>query len=130
MAVQIWVLTAFSEVPKKVLMRRCCLIHLKNNSTRQRGSGDTDEGIGEVGIQAPVALLVGVGKGVAGDAAAQAQVVEFVPVCAQGDFDIAQALAVGELGEGQAQELVEAGKGFDVAVAVVVLDAVAECFHG
>jgi hypothetical protein len=33
---QIWALTAFSDVPKKALMRRCCLIHLKNSSTCQR----------------------------------------------------------------------------------------------
>jgi len=35
-AIQIWVFTAFSEVPKNRLMRRCCLIHLKNNSTCHR----------------------------------------------------------------------------------------------
>ena len=35
-AVQICALTAFSEVPKNFLMRKCCLIHLKNNSTCQR----------------------------------------------------------------------------------------------
>lgn len=35
-AVQIWVLTAFSEVSKNHLMRRCCLSHWKNSSTRQR----------------------------------------------------------------------------------------------
>lgn len=34
-AVQIWAFTAFSEVPKNFLMRRCCLIHLKNSSTCQ-----------------------------------------------------------------------------------------------
>ena len=28
--------TAFTEVPWNFLMRRCCLIHLKNNSTRRR----------------------------------------------------------------------------------------------
>ena len=95
-----------------------------------QGPGEADEGVGEVGIQAPVALLVGVGEGIAGDAAAQAQVVEFVLVCAQADLDIAQALAMGELGEGHAEELVEAGKGLDVAVAVIALDATAEGFHG
>jgi len=31
-ATQIWVMTAFSEVPKKVLLFRFCLIVLKNNS--------------------------------------------------------------------------------------------------
>ena len=33
---QICVFTAFSLVPKNRLMRRCCLIHLKNSSTCQR----------------------------------------------------------------------------------------------
>lgn len=28
-----------------------------------QGTGDTDKGVGEVGIQVPVALLVGVGEG-------------------------------------------------------------------
>lgn len=36
MAIQICVFTAFSLVPKNTLMRKCCLIHLKNNSTCQR----------------------------------------------------------------------------------------------
>ena len=35
-AIHTWVLTAFSEVPKKRLIRKCCLIHLKKGSTRQR----------------------------------------------------------------------------------------------
>ena len=84
----------------------------------------------EVGIEAPVALLVGVGEGIAGHAAAQSHVIEFILVCAQADLDIAQALAVGELGEGQTEELVETGKGFDVAVALITPDATAEAMHG
>ena len=36
MAIQIWVLTALAEVPMNRLIRRCCLIHLKNSSTCQR----------------------------------------------------------------------------------------------
>jgi hypothetical protein len=35
-AIQICVFTAVSLVPRNFLMRRCCLIHLKNNSTCQR----------------------------------------------------------------------------------------------
>lgn len=35
-AIHICVFTAFSLVSKKALMRRCCLIHLKNSSTCQR----------------------------------------------------------------------------------------------
>ena len=36
MAIHICVLTVFSLVPKNTLIRKCCLIHLKNNSTCQR----------------------------------------------------------------------------------------------
>ena len=35
-AFHIWVFTAFSEVLKNDLIRRCCLIHLKNSSTCHR----------------------------------------------------------------------------------------------
>ena len=93
------------------------------------GPGETDEGVCDVGIQTPVALLVGVGQGIAGHPAAQSQVVEFVLVCAQADLDVAQAFAVGELGEGQTEELVEAGKGLDVAVAVIAFHTAAEGVH-
>ena len=95
-----------------------------------QGSGETDEGVSEVGIEAPVALLVGVGEGIAGHAAAQSHVIEFVPVRTQADLDIAQALAVGELGKSQTEELVDAGKGLDVAVALITPDAAAEDMHG
>src|ERR1019366_4972243 len=44
MAIQIWVFTAFSFSPKNFLMRRCCLIHLKNNSTCQRHLLCDDQG--------------------------------------------------------------------------------------
>ena len=95
-----------------------------------QGSGETDEGVSEVGIEAPVALLVGVGQGSAGDAAAQSQVVEFILVRAQADLDVAQAFAVSELGEGQTEELVETSKGLNVAIALITPDAAAEAMHG
>ena len=54
MAIQIWVFTAFSEVPKNALIRRCCLIHLKNSSNLpaafvelRDGQGWEDEIVGE-----------------------------------------------------------------------------------
>lgn len=36
MTIQSWVWTALAEVPKKRLILRCCLIHLKKNSICQR----------------------------------------------------------------------------------------------
>ena len=38
MATHTWVSTAFLEVPRNVLIRRCCLIRLKKSSTCQRAS--------------------------------------------------------------------------------------------
>jgi hypothetical protein len=37
-------------------------------------------------------------------------------------FDIAETFAIGELGKGQAKELIPAGKIFDVAIALVSID--------
>ena len=51
-------------------------------------------------------------------------------LCAQAGFDIAQAFPVGELGEGEAQELIEAGEGFDFVVAAIACDATPEGVHG
>ena len=95
-----------------------------------QGSGQANQGVGEVGVEAPVALLVGVGKGIAGHAAAQPHVIEFIPVRPQADLDSAQTLAVSELGECHTEKLVEAGKGFDVPIAVITVHATAEGFHG
>ena len=51
-----------------------------------------NQGIGEVAINAPVALLVGVGKIAAGDMAANSKMIKFCILCAQTDFKVAQAL--------------------------------------
>src|ERR1700743_287873 len=41
-------------------------------------------------------------------------------MCAQADFDVAQALAPGELGEGHAQVLIQAGEALDVTIPAVL----------
>ena len=61
--------------------------------------GDADQRLGEVGMDAPVAPLVGVGQGGAGDAPADAHVVELGVLGAQAGLDVAQALAIGQLRE-------------------------------
>ena len=68
-----------------------------------QGPGDADEGVCEVGIQAPVALLVGVGR--CGPCRRAVPGGRVCPGAREADLDVAQALAVGELGEGQAEEL-------------------------
>ena len=91
--------------------------------------GGMEEGLGEVGIDVPVAGLVGVGQGVARDGAAKAQVIEFVVLRTQAGFDIPQAFPVGELCEGQAEELVEAGEGFNFVMAAIALHTTPKGMH-
>ena len=59
---------------------------------------DANQDLGEIGIDPPVARLVGVGQGGARDVAAESHVVELGAKRTQARFDIAQAFAVGQLG--------------------------------
>ena len=92
--------------------------------------GDADQRLGEVGMDAPVAPLVGVGQGGAGDAPADAHVVELGVLGAQAGLDVAQALAIGQLREGHAQIPIEAGEASQPAIAAVAVDATAQAVHG
>ena len=89
-----------------------------------------DEDVGEVAIDSPVVNAVGIGEGAAGDAPAEAGVVQFGPEDAEAGFDVAEAFAEGELGEGQAEELIAAGESARSAVAVVAADAGVELVTG
>jgi len=88
--------------------------------------GFVDQDLREIGIDPPVPLLVGHGERVAAHAAADAHVVELVGQGAQAGFDVAQALAKGELREGHRKELVPAGEGAHPLVAVVPLHTAGE----
>ena len=90
--------------------------------------GLADQDLRDVGVDASVAF--GVGQRVPGDGAAKTHVVEPWLDGAQTDFDIAQALAGGELGEGETQELVETAKALDFVVSAVALDRTAELGQG
>lgn len=77
----------------------------------------------EIGVDTPVAMLVGVGQGIARDLAPEVQVIKLGLLGAQTGFDIAETLAVGELTKSQTKELIPAGEFFDVAIALVSIDA-------
>jgi hypothetical protein len=55
--------------------------------------------------------------------APEAHVIKLGLLGTQTGFDIAETFAVGELSEGQTKELIPAGKFFDVAIALVAIDA-------
>ena len=69
---------------------------------------DADQVLCEVGIDPPVAHRVGIGQGVAGDRTAETEMVEFGRLRTQTRFDVAQALAPGQLRKRQAQILIKA----------------------
>lgn len=73
--------------------------------------GRLDQAEGEVLLNAPVAGLVGVGKGTACDTATNPQMIELGRLRMQAGFDIAQTFSTGQLREGHAQELIEIRKG-------------------
>ena len=95
------------------------------------GTGDTDQGLGEIGVDAPVAVFVGFGQSIASHAlGTQTHVIQLALMCTQTDFDPAQTLAVGQLGEGHDQVLVEAAKPLHITLALIAGNTPAEAMHG
>ena len=91
-----------------------------------QGPRDANQDLGEIGIDPPVARLVGVGQGGARDVAAESHVVELSAKRTQARFDIAQAFAVGQLGERHREELIPAGEAAQPAIPVVAAYAASE----
>ena len=89
-----------------------------------------DEDLSKVGIDTPVALLVGLGQSVACDSATNAHVVQFGFQGIQTGFDIAEAVTAGQLSKCHTQELIEAGELPDTEVAFVFQDAAIEIALG
>jgi len=86
-------------------------------------SGFYYEYVGEIGVNPPIPILVGMGESVAGNLSPNAQVVQFGLSGPKAGLNISQAFSVGELSEGHTKELIPAGKAYDVAIAVVSIDA-------
>src|ERR1700738_2810644 len=97
---------------------------------RIKFAGLRNEKRGEIGIDAPVAVLIGLGQCVACDLATNADVIQFGLHGVQTDFDVAQAGSVGQLSKGHTQELIEARKLAGAIVASVFADAAVEIALG
>lgn len=89
---------------------------------RVKGAGLGYEDLGEVGVDSPIADLVGVSQGVSRHGSAKAHVIEFLLVAPQTSLDVAKTFAIGELSKSHTEELIPAGKGLDLVVALVALD--------
>lgn len=83
-------------------------------------AGDADQALRELEIDAPVAFFVGIGQRAFAHVAANAKVVELPRLRTQATFDIPQALAVGQLRKGHAQELIQATESANVEIAAVL----------
>src|SRR5208337_3444083 len=85
-----------------------------------------NEQAGEIGIDTPIALAVGVGQIVARDAAPEAHVIKLARMGTQAGFDVAQTLAISELGICQTKKLIQARETLHLVVAVVAIHATAK----
>ena len=86
--------------------------------------------ITEVLINPEVSRLVRVGQGGSGDLSPHPYVIEFLPVGGETRFDVAQAVAPGQLGERHRDELIPAGKGANPIVPLVSIDEFAKRVAG
>jgi len=64
----------------------------------------------KVGVDSPVASLVGMGQGVSGDLSPDTHVIEFGFCYAQACLDVPEAFSVSQLSKGHAEELIPARK--------------------
>ena len=82
-------------------------------------TGDGDERLGKVGVDAPVAALVGIGQRTARHPALDAHVVQLARLRAQARFDVAQTFSIGQLSKSHAKIMVEAGKTLDLVPSAI-----------
>src|SRR5208282_1328149 len=87
----------------------------------ERASLD-DQPLSQLEVDAPVARLVSIGQRRASDRRADAHVVELAGLSRQTHFDIAQALAVGQLREGHDAKLLGATEAARPVIAAVTIN--------
>ena len=88
--------------------------------------GLLDQDLGEIGIDPPIALVVGMGEVAVANRAANAHVIEFGLHCPQARFDFSQAVAIRQLGERHDTELLGTRVGLDLVVAPIPFDTCLE----
>jgi len=93
-------------------------------------TGLFDQHVGEIGEDAPVSLFVRVGQSAARRRLADTTVIEFGAQGAQTRFDVAQALAVGQLREAHDPELLVGRERAYPIIAAVTADALVEFVLG
>src|SRR5712692_1364243 len=85
-----------------------------------------DQHMSELGIDSPIADLIGMGQGISRDPAPNAHVIELGRSCSQARFDVSETLSIGQLGKRHAEKLIPAREARDFVVAVITLHAAAK----
>ena len=109
--------------------RLCVEIHA-NGILRVQRPRDADQHLGEIGIDAPVVTLVGVGERGARTLPAESNVIQLAAHRAQARLDVAQAFAVSQLREGHRQILVPARETSLVRVTAITGDTLLKLVGG
>lgn len=91
-----------------------------------KAAGRLDQHLGEVGVDSPVAHLIGMGQSVAGDLTADAHVIKFGGLGSQTRFDVSETLSISQLGKRHGEKLLPARKALYLVVALIALDATAK----
>ncbi len=108
---------------------RCIELQAKRLCGVQRPR-NANQMLGEVGVDLPRTCGVRTGQRVARDRlAAKAHAVQRARLRTQIDFDVAQGLAVGQLGKGHGEELVQTREVFDFVLSVVIGHTAAKRTH-
>ena len=92
--------------------------------------GLSDEDLGEVGEDTPVAMFVSIGQRAAGGGLAETGVIEFWTEGGQTGFDVAETFTPGQLRKSEHEEVFVSRKFADEMIAVVTSDTLVEFVFG
>ena len=85
-----------------------------------------DEHLSKLGVDAPVALLVGIGQGALGNVALDPGMIELGLHGPQARLDVAQALPTRQLRKGHAQKLIQTRETLHLVIATEALNALSK----
>lgn len=95
-----------------------------------QGTGQMDQCLGEVGIDSPVSLFVGLCQSAPGNRTSNSHMIELALLSTKTGFDIAQTLAIGQLRKRHDQVLIETTELLHIAFALITLNISAKGVQG
>ena len=89
-------------------------------------SGNLDQHLSKVGVDAPISFFVGIGQRASRNSAPYPCVIKLGLHSPQACFDVAKTLPIGQLSEGHAKELIETRKASNPVFALISANAFVE----